>query len=266
LTSIPHSFGLAVALGDVASEVVFRKHQVTLGVADQVLDHTLRFRVAAFAEVGAEAIVSGEADVLGMGHHDVGHDSVLQTCHAVAQHDRRHGAQLFEAFGEQAQRGFSGLVAGEAHKSISAPGQDGAEHVQPGRDLGPVDDQMLTKSCNPRSIEASLLSPVRFHLRHRPAQVARRAGVASCSVHWHQSLRRDAPIAGLDFLRDDCQHCVGVLGHGSWSSKPRAACLVSLDRPLDGLVRGAAGARRRPVATQLVIRINDVQVLPRRLQ
>ena len=49
---------------------------------------------------------SGEADVLGMGHLDVVHDSVLQTCHAVAQHDRRHDAQLLEAFGEQAQRGL----------------------------------------------------------------------------------------------------------------------------------------------------------------
>ena len=52
----------------------------------------LRFGVRALTEIGPEAEVSGEADVVGMGHHDVGHDPVLEAAHAVAEDHRRHRA------------------------------------------------------------------------------------------------------------------------------------------------------------------------------
>jgi hypothetical protein len=66
-----------VGLSHAAAPAVGGDDQVRLAVADQVLDDSLRFRVLRLTEVGPEPKVSGEAQVVGMGHHQVGDDAVL---------------------------------------------------------------------------------------------------------------------------------------------------------------------------------------------
>lgn len=52
--------------------------------------------------------------------------------------------------------------------------------------------------------------------------------------------------------------------------RPRSVCVgaagLTLEHPLQGLVAGPAQARRRPVGTQLLVGVDDVQVVPRGFQ
>ncbi len=59
--------------------------QVRLGVAHDALDDALALGVAGLAEVRGEAVVGGEGDVVGRGHHGAGHDPARDTPKAVRE-------------------------------------------------------------------------------------------------------------------------------------------------------------------------------------
>ena len=53
---------------------------------------TLGLGIGGLTEIGREAIMGGEGDVLRVGHHQVGHHPCFEAAHAVGQHVRRHAA------------------------------------------------------------------------------------------------------------------------------------------------------------------------------
>ena len=94
-------------------EGLLRDHQVSLGIADQMLHHALRLRVRRFTEIGPKPVVGGETDIVRGWHHHVGHDPRFQAAHPVGQHHLRHPAEGFEALRQQSERGGSLLIGGE---------------------------------------------------------------------------------------------------------------------------------------------------------
>ena len=160
--------------------------QVTLGIAHELLHDALRLGVGGLAEVGPEAVVGGEDDVVGGRHHDAGHDPALETAHAVGEQDAGHPAEELEALREQGQGGGLILSLGEADEAPAAPGQHGTEDLHP--ILGaPVEDEVLTGDGLPGPITATAAVIRGLGLGHGPAQAAGRAGV---------SLRLDTAAAG----------------------------------------------------------------------
>ncbi len=209
--------------------------------------------------------MDGQLYISRMGHHYVGHRPCAQAGHAVSQHDRRHPTNLLTALTQQPQRGLLPLIGSDAHKAVAAPGQHGTEEVQPPL-RAPVDHQMLPRHGHPRPIGAPLPPPHRFHLGHRSAQGACRAGVARRLRHRQQPLRRDPPVRGLHPVHDQRAHSFRIPwpGHPVLPLVCRAALLPRHD-PLDRLVRRAAQSGRAAIAPQFRIRIDYVHHIPRRL-
>ena len=75
--------------------------QITLGVADQRLDHPLRLGVRRLAEVRLEAVPRRELHVLRVRHHHVRDRPGPQAAHPIRQHHAGHAVQLGEALGQQ---------------------------------------------------------------------------------------------------------------------------------------------------------------------
>ena len=238
-----------------------RDHQVALGIADEVLDHALGFGIGRLAEVGPEAIVTGEGDVRGCRHHDVGHHPALEATHPVGEHDRGHAAQGLEALAEEAQGRRLALVEGEPDEPPAAPGEDGAEHLE-ATDLAPVDDEVLTRHGLPRPVRAALAAMLGLGLRHGPAQMPRGTRIALRPAEWQQALGADPAVGRADPRLDERCEPIGHLGpRWPWRRRPGP----SLDEPADGLVGRAAQRRRGAVRAQLLERGQDVQLLPRTL-
>ena len=82
--SAPHG-GRAVGRSMII-EGLLRDHQVSLGIADQMLHHPLRLRIRRLTEVGPKPVVGGEADIIRGRHHHVGDHPRFQAAHPVRQH------------------------------------------------------------------------------------------------------------------------------------------------------------------------------------
>jgi hypothetical protein len=224
-----------------------------------MLDHTLRFRIRRLTEVRPEAVVGGEAHIVGVRHDHVGHHAGFEAAHSVGQHHRRHAAQLLEALGQQLQGGLAALVGGEAHETVTAPGQHGAEHLQ-AVDGAPVDGQVLARHGYPWPEAAPPPAPLGLGQRDRPTEVAGRAAIASCLGLRQQALGRDLAVGVAHPLGDEVGDDVSVVSP-SRPLRPRAH--AALDHAADCLVSRAAQLGRGSVAAQLAIGVQDVQSFPR---
>jgi hypothetical protein len=239
--------------------------EIALRVAHQVLDHAFRLRVRGLAEVRTKPVVRGEAHVLRMGHHHVGHRAGFEASHPVGEHHCGNATQLLEALGEHAQCGLAALVGGEAHEAVAAPGQHRAEDLQLPL-LAPVDDQMLARVRHPGPIHPSPLTPLGLDRRHGAAEVACRAGVPRRSSARQQPLGGDPSVGGGHALMNQIPRRIGVVHRPRRSPIRELAELLTLDDLLDRLVGGPTKPRRSPVAAQLLVRGDDVQLCPRVLQ
>ena len=239
--------------------------QILLGVAAEVFDHPLGLRVSGLAEIRPEAVVGREADVVRVGHDHVRHRPRSEAAHPVTEDHRRHPHQLLEALGQQAQRRLPLLVECEAHETPAAPGQHRAEDVQAPA-LGPVDDQVLARHRLPGPVAAPPPAPLCLGACHRPAQVARRAHITRRPRQRQHPLGRDDALRSPHLLGHQFPDHVGV----AQSQRPRPVLVVAAQParqcPLHGLIAGAAKPGGRPVGTELLIGIDDVQLLPRRFQ
>jgi hypothetical protein len=102
-------------------------------------------------------------------HHYVGDHARLQAAHPIAEHHLRYSTDLFKTLGQQGQRRGARLIGAETDKAHAAPGQHGAEQVAAGI-FGPIDDQVLARCWQPRTIGPPLLVPAGFGLGHRPTK------------------------------------------------------------------------------------------------
>ena len=244
-----------------ASPAAGRHDEVGLGVPDEVLDDALGLGIRRLAEVGPEAVSGGEPDVAGGGDDDVGHHAALETPHPVGEHDRRDAAELREALGQQAQGRRPALGGREPDEPDPAPGEHGAEDVQTAL-AAPVDDEVLGRDWQPRSIRPAITPPGGLGLGDGSAQVVGRAGVARRPADREQALGADPAVGRPHSLGDERRERVRVAWPG-WSlgRRPRAP----LDDPADGLVGRPAELGRGSVRAELGVRGEDVQLLPRTL-
>lgn len=175
---------------------------------------SLRFGVGSLAEIGAEGVMVGEADVVGRRHHHPGDGAAFEAAHAVAEHGLRHAAQGLETGGQGGQGGLGALVVGEAHEADPAPGQHGAEHRQR-PDLAPVDDQHVPRRPHPRPPAPVVVgAPCPLGLGHQAAEVAGRAGVARGPGRRQHALGRYESVRLRHRLGHDVGDGVVVMGHG----------------------------------------------------
>jgi hypothetical protein len=217
--------------------------QVRLGIAHEVLDEALGLGIAGLAEVGAEAIMGGEGDIVGCGHHDAGHDAALEAAHAVGEQDPGHPAELLEALREQPQRRGLVLALREPDEAPAAPGEHGTEHLHAVL-FTPVEDEVLAGHGLPGSIRAASAAMLGLGLGHGPAQRAVRAGVALGSAQRQQALGADAAVGALHHRGDELDDRVGE-PRPRWSATCRSR--AAFDDPADRLVGRAAERCGGPV-------------------
>ena len=161
--------------------------------------------------------------------------------------------------------GLEGLVAGEANEAVARPGQHRAEHVQAAL-LAPIDDQMLAGLWHPGPVAATAAAPVGLGRRHRPSEVACRPLVASCSGRRQQPLGADTTVGVLNPAGDQAGDPVGVATQQPRASHPGPARSLSFDDAPHCLVGDAADQSRGAVTPGLVVGVDDVHVVPHRLQ
>jgi len=176
-----------------------RDHKVGLGVSHEVLDDALALGIGRLAEVGPEAVVGGEREVPRRRHDDVGDDAALQAAHPVREYDRGHAAQGLEALGEQGEGRRLGLVGREPDEPDAAPGEDGAEDVEPAL-ATPVDGEVLARHRLPGPVHPALRAPRGLGDRHRAAQVAGRAAIPGGPCRWQGALGADPAVGRPDAL------------------------------------------------------------------
>ena len=235
--------------------------QIALGVAHQVLDHSLGLRVGLAAKVGAKAVVGGEAHVVVMGHHQPGDLVGAQAGHPIAQHHARHAADLLETLGDQSQRRRPPLIGGEAHEAVAAPGEHGAEHLQAAAGV-----QSITR-CPPgagtqgrytrrsRRWRALASATSRRRLRAEPAYPAARA----------TGSRRLAEIRpSVTLTRSATRSATwSVFFWRSWAWWRDAHRRAGARHPSHRLVGGAAQLRGGAIAAELVVGAHDLHPFPR---
>ena len=253
--------GLCVGCGEVCDRHSGRDHEVALRIADQVLDHRLRLGVVPLAEVRAEPVVGGEADVVGGRHDDVHHHPALQAPHPIREDHLRHPADHLEALGQHGERRLGRLIRGEAHEADAAPRQHSAEDMQRA-DRSPVDDERLAGRPHARPASPAVLpAPLGLRGGHQPAEVARRAGKAGCPGLGQEALRGDPALGRLHSLGHDVAHAVGVarpVGPGRGLGP-----LCALDGTLHGLRVDAAEGCGTSVAAHVGVGGDHVHLLPR---
>ena len=196
----------------------------------------------------------------GRRHDDVGDHAALEAAHAVREHDRGHPAEGLEALGEEGKGRLLALAEGEPDEADSGPGQDRAEDVEVSL-AAPVDGEVLARGCLPGPVHPALGAPGGLGDRDRPAQVARRALVPGRAGRGQEALGADPAVGRPHALGEQGRQGVRVPGarHRLWSRAPSAP----LHDPADGLGGRPAQAGGRPIAAELAVRGQDVQLVPR---
>ena len=236
--------GLGIGRGQV-TERRLRHHQVALGIADQVLHDPFRFRIGRLAEIRPETVVRREPQVLRRGHHHVGDHPAFEAAHPVGQHLARHPAQHLQALRQHRQRRLRPLIRGEPHEPHPAPGQHGAEHVQPA--LGaPVDHQVLARRPHRRPTATVMIPPPRLPgRRDQAAEVPRRPRIPRGPGRRQQPLGRNPALSLPDPFSDQASNDVEVaLPRRPRRRTPPASCRAITRRTVFGVVPLIAAAPR----------------------
>jgi len=155
------------------------------------------------------------------------------------------------------------LIPGKTDEAIAAPGEHGTEHLPAGL-TGPVHHQVLARRRHPGPVAAPGHLPRRLHLLDRPLKAAQRPRVPRCLGHRQQALRRDPAIGLPQPLFDQPPHR-GGFGQVR-RSPPGLPTGAALHHPLHRLRGRATQRRSAPIAPHLLIRIDDVHLVPRCLQ
>jgi hypothetical protein len=254
---IPHDQIVAV-IGD---------RHVAFGIANEVLDDPLRLWIGGMAEVGPEPVVGGEAHVVRRRDHHPGHRPGLQTAHSVGEHVAWHTADHLEALGDQRHRRRRRLVTGEPHETEPAPRHHGAEHLDPARQVAPIDHQRLARHPHRRTPLMTRLGrpPLPLHLGNDATEVAWRPDIPGCPRRRQQPLRRDLRLRLSDPTLHELADDVGVLRHHSPNNTLliEIAGLMSEHLALHRLRIDTAHHGRPPIRADAPERGNNIHLLPR---
>jgi len=254
--------GCGVGSGEIVGRQIAGDDQIRLGVAHEVLHDSLRFGVGSLTEVGAEAVVGGEAHVLRRRHHHVGDHGCLQAGHPIRQHDLGDAAEGLQGLRQQPQRRLGALVGGEGHEAPPAPRRHGAEHMQ--RPLrAPVDHEGVARRPHCRTASPVLASsPGLLRSGHEATQVAGRSGVARRPGLRQQPLGADASPGRLDAPGDHAGDDVVVAGAIGLLRRETPG-VVSLDGSSHGLVGRPAHGGGSPVRAHLSVGGNQIHAFLR---
>ena len=206
-----------------------------------------------------------EPQVLRRGHRDIGDDPAFQAAHPVGQHRAGHPAQGLEALGEHRQGRLRALIAANRTNRTL----DQASTAQ-NTWRSPSPPQSITR-CSPGTTlpgrTPAMLAPerpcatatARRRLRAEPSYPAARAAGEE------QALGADPALGLPHALGDQGAERIGrlgTLGGRSTGGRPPAACPTKAQA--DGLGSRPAQARGTPpIAAELAVRGQDVQLVPR---
>ena len=133
--------------------------------------------------------------------------------------------------------------------------------MQPGLNT-PIDDQGFTRCPQPRPATPMMITtPLRLHLRHQPAEVARRPHIASRLGRRQQPLRRNPARRPGDPFSHQIRHPIEV-------PAPRLPLrlftrLMCLDDLLHRLVGSAAHPSRTPIRAHISVGSKHIHPFPR---
>ena len=118
-------------------------------------------------------------------------------------------------------------VARRTHEPVAAPGQDGAEEMQPSL-RPPVDHQVLSRHRHPRPVDAPLPPSSSLGLGHGPPEVPRRAAVARRLRHRQQPLGCLAVIRpSVACTRSAITVCTPSVFRGRGSRRPPSGSVAA---------------------------------------
>ena len=204
--------------------------------------------------------MGGEGDVPGCRHDDVGHDAALETAHPVGEHDAGHAAERSRSTRRAAPASSPGSRRPRTARSASGS-RPARRRRRGGRPPAPVDDEVLARDRQPGPIGRGVAAIGGLGLR-RPRGAGCAPSPRSRRPEQSGSRRLALIRPSVASTRSAISSASGsvALGRGGRSTGGAGAALHD---PADGLVGRPAERGGSPIAAELAVRGQDVQLFPR---
>jgi hypothetical protein len=210
-------------------------------------------RVVSVPEIRGEPVVTGQPNVIRGGNHHVGDHPTLEA--AIRSASTRAGPRRSRVAFRRSTPGWW-TRADRWRNARSAGGRMPASRrtKQLRCGLGPIDRQILAGCPHRRTPPMILTVPQHFRISDQAAKVAIKTRIASGAGSRQQPFSRDPALRFLHAFGDQLSHRVVIVVplDPRWRHIAGLVGFELLHDPFDGLMGGAATARRRLGGTRVV--------------